>query len=410
MKRRTYLQATAGLTTLAGCVRLPGGGQATETVTCENATSASRTDATRAELEGSWRTLLGDPENTGDRSDTVGPRTCPEIRWSQSPSHPAGEGIQVFFDNPPVVVADLVLVANKNVLYAFESTTGDISWRARLHGSLDPPVVVDDTAYLGSRTGVHAVALRDGSERWLRETPSRVRAATKADADRVYATTGEHEVLAVGFDGTITWETAVPAVERPERDVQSERFGPPAIGEDLLVVGGFDGTVVALDVTTGERTWIRTFDDTLSRAPTLGDGVVYVAGQTFLRALDLSTGATVWTAFENEVVFGSTASVARDETLYVQAGTSYESPNLVALDADTGQERWWTAVALPEASPVVGRDHVYLGAGSELIAIDRETHEVAWRMDPGSDIHGHPVLLDRTVFLSTVSEGLFAVT
>ena len=118
----------------------------------------------------------------------------------------------------------------------------------------------------------------------------------------------------------------------------------------------------------------------------------------------------MWTAFESEVVFGSTASVARDETLYVQAGTSYESPNLVALDADTGQERWRTAVALPEASPVVGRDHVYLGAGSELIAIDRETHEVAWRMDPGSDIHGHPVLLDRTVFLSTVSEGLFAVT
>ena len=30
-------------------------------------------------------------------------------------------------------------------------------------------------------------------------------------------------------------------------------------------------------------------------------------------------------------------------------------------------------------------------------------------MDPGSDIHGHPVLLDRTVFLSTVSEGLFVV-
>jgi outer membrane protein assembly factor BamB len=411
MNRRRYLRlAGAGPLALGGCLNPTGRRPPVGQVSCGETTVGPRDDGAAPTDTGAWRTVHGDGHNTGDRTTTVGPVDCPETQWHRLPTHPKGDEISVLFDHPPTVADGLVLVPSGGILYAFDAATGDVRWSGEAHPPAYPPVVVDGTAYVGSATGVHALSLSDGGERWQTETPSRVRAALKADYDRLYATTEAHEIVAMGFDGSVAWQRTVPAASRTDEDDGSTTFGPPAVGDDHLVVGGFDGTVVALHPATGETAWTRTFDESLSRAQVIGDDVVYVAGDTFLRALDLGTGRTVWTAFEDDVVAGSVAYVADDDALYVQAGAFWEDLHLVELDATDGTERWRTAVGLTEASPVVGRDRVYLGAGSDLTAIDRDSHEVVWRMEPESDIHGHPVVLDGVVYVCGVDEGLFAVT
>ncbi|MFD1633719.1 PQQ-binding-like beta-propeller repeat protein, partial [Haloplanus ruber] len=58
-----------------------------------------------------------------------------------------------------------VVVAGQE-LFGFDAATGDRLWSA----SVDPrsrPAVADGTVYVGTREGIRAVTLDDGTERWL---------------------------------------------------------------------------------------------------------------------------------------------------------------------------------------------------------------------------------------------------
>jgi len=65
----------------------------------------------------------------------------------------------------PAVADGAVVVAGQE-LFGFDAATGDRLWSA----SVDPrsrPAVADGTVYVGTREGIRAVTLDDGTERWL---------------------------------------------------------------------------------------------------------------------------------------------------------------------------------------------------------------------------------------------------
>lgn len=64
---------------------------------------------------------------------------------------------------------------------------------------------------------------------------------------------------------------------------------------------------------------------------------------------------------------------------------------------------------MPEAAPRVADGQVFLGAGSDLLALDAGSGEQRWAMDPDANLHGGPVIVDGTVFLNATESGIFAV-
>lgn len=412
MKRRSVLGVGVGSSlSLSGCLFSLGRDSERGNVTCDGETTEPLEDASLpGAVDGSWRTIHGDARNTGARPDTVGPTDCPTTHWNAYPTE-TNEMVshQVSFDHPPAVAAGYVVAAGLSSVYAFDADTGALEWRSAVGSGARPALIVDETVYAGSDRELYAFSLSTGAQRWVRQLPSDIREAQKSDCSRVYASMTGGGVRAYDLTGEFLWETQAVFHGEGISEADEPGLGPVAIGAGIVVVGARSGVVAALDAETGERVWERSFDHDVSRAPTIGSERVFVSGYGFLRALDVETGETLWTAYDGEVVLGSPALAERTGTLYVQAGGFLESQNLTAVDVETGEEQWRVPLGLPEASPVVGRDHVYLGAGSELTAIDRETHEIVWEMNPESDIHGHPVLLDGALYVCGVSTGLFAV-
>jgi outer membrane protein assembly factor BamB len=126
-------------------------------------------------------------------------------------------------------------------LTALTSEAGDSRWTVALNGSLlAPPVVSNDTAYVGSTAGtIHAVATTSGERRW-----------------------------------TVSTDDAV---------------NPPlVVSNDTVYAGTQGGLLAAFDQATGDEQW-RSFADGLaavSPLPTVVDGTVYTEGATTLYAVD----------------------------------------------------------------------------------------------------------------------------
>ncbi|MEX0786657.1 MAG: PQQ-binding-like beta-propeller repeat protein [Dehalococcoidia bacterium] len=140
-----------------------------------------------------------------------------------------------------------------------------------------------------------------------------------------------------------------------------------------------------------QEAWSLADIGTVTGAPAIVDGRVYVLGSNGTFALDAATGEQLWS---NPDVTGTSSVTYSDGVLFVDAG-----PSVVhALDAETGDELWQAEVdPHPQASgfssPVVAGGLVIVGSASgeeaavaenatfrgAVVAFDRETGDEVWR-------------------------------
>lgn len=190
--------------------------------------------------------------------------------------------------------------------------------------------------------------------------------------------------------------------------------GTPAVVDGTVYLGDWTGHVRALDAASGEELWAQQVSPGYIGGSVAVDGDRVLAG-TFdarLVALDRTSGEVIWETDLDEhpkaVVFGSPIVV---DGLVVAGVGSYEvfAPgdpstfrgSVVALDAETGEERWrfWTTAGDATEGPGVSvwsspavdteRGVLYVGTGQgyappapprsdALVALDLETGEEVW--------------------------------
>ena len=207
------------------------------------------------------------------------------------------------------------------------SETENVVWTADIPGlGWSSPVVWDDHVFL--TTAVSAGAER-APVRGLYD-PGSDSGATRSSA--------AHRWLVYDLDfatGEVRWvrelQTAVPQIERHLKNSFASET-PVTDGERLYVYFGAIGLVAALDL-DGEVLWRRELGVFNGRqrfgtaaSPALHDGRLYVVNdnttQSFLVALDATTGAEVWRVERNEVENWSTPFVWENDlrTEIVTAG------------------------------------------------------------------------------------------
>ena len=139
-----------------------------------------------------------------------------------------------------------------------------------------------------------------------------------------------------------------------------DRFSPPVVASGIAVAVSSTG-VAAFDPSTGAARW----------------SIARVGGSVFSPALDLGTGAVVYTE-----------------------GSGGRTSAVVAVEAATGQRMWAVPLGGPARSaPSISGDQVVLGAGDQyLYDVDVTTRSLRWRVRTAGSVNAAPAVADGTVF------------
>jgi len=130
----------------------------------------------------------------------------------------------------------------------------------------------------------------------------------------------------------------------------------PAIINDVVYVGSYDGNVYALNAANGAKLWNYSTGAYVDSSPAVAKGVVYVSSHDGnFYALNASEGAKLWSYPTGG---GRSSPAVVDGVVYVGGGDS-----LYALNATSGAELWSYATGGEvESSPAVGNGAVYVGS------------------------------------------------
>lgn len=336
-----------------------------------------------------WNQFKGDPQHSGLRRDLEGPHRVSEA-WSADLVGPVGS---------PVLDYDTVFVGTaRGNLYAFDRKTGHRRWVFETLDAIDAtPVVTDQHVYAGTDDGaIYALDLTTGDRVWQADLPP-LRSALSASNGYLYV--GHASGLSA-----LEVETGEPAWTYA---TESPVVGCPAItsNPERVYAGTEGGRVHCLEA-TGDEVWTAPTDGAVTAGPTIADGRVYVGDDDgTLLALDVKTGQS-WFSYEIQEPFTAAATVLPDEgTTFVGAADGY----LHVTDTQFGRRkvRGWLfskkGIALDggiHASPVVAGDILCVGdlTGS-IYGVDVTTFDLRWHFDAGGPISSTPALAPERLYV-----------
>ena len=204
-------------------------------------------------------------------------------------------------------------------LHCVDGDTGRQVWRYETDNYINgAPAVANGRAYFGGCDGIlHGVDLASGTRAQAVEIDAYIAGSAALEDSFAYLGHYGNEFLCVDLStGRVVWRY---------QDREFPFFASPALGEDLVVVGGRDKMVHALRKKTGEAAWTFRTRGRVDSSPVIaGNRVVAASEDGRLYLLDLATGTEVWTYDIGSPVVASPAVTggrilvgANDGVLYV---------------------------------------------------------------------------------------------
>ena len=268
-----------------------------------------------------------------------------EIRW-ESPHRDAWLRLYDFdADSVYLGTGDDGLSSTGETTFAVDLSNGTERWSVAA-GDAGVGRVAGETLYASyAGPALAAVETADGTERWRRAVESlqsREQAVPTTDGALFARIEGDD---AAGFgaletaDGSTRWE-------RP--GVNATSATPVA---DLVVGTGYDGTVFAVDIVTGETRWSRQFTGR-PELPLVVNGQLFVVfSEGPFVSLDPATGETNWRvgSWAGRYIYHLSA----EEGTLVSAASGQEEAVVTGRSSRDGSQRWQRR--LPGRSRAVGR-------------------------------------------------------
>lgn len=308
-----------------------------------------------------------------------------------------------------------------------------VLWKAKVgvQGWLNNPVIDHGTVYVGSAgdtqfetdtaDGVYAIDLATGTRVWF--------FAASLDVNGVAVSHGV--VVATGDEGLVWGIDTTEGLGLWTANLDAAVFTNPLIVGDLAVVGDGSGKVTAFDLQSGERRWWVTAQGAVrGGAASDGETVYVVSEDRDALALDLE-GGVLWRrtitgptgGSEQWRVFAAPTVAGRFLIVSLIRGESVEAdPALVALDRETGEVAWWAADAAGiksewanvRSSPAVVGDLLVYGEtySDRLVAVGLEDGLTRWSVKVGPYCYQHwssPAVVGGQVILPRYDGGLYAV-
>jgi len=158
------------------------------------------------------------------------------------------------------------------------------------------------------------------------------------------------------------------------------------------------GQLVAIDLDRGTIRWH--VEAATSLQPATGDGLVFIATENLIQAIDAITGDVRWQA----ALPGGAAAPLYWDTGWLIASTA--AGDLAAFRAADGSLIWRQGLGAPLAAPPApALDRLYLAlTDGKLISSSLSTGDVLWTREIGGHVSGLLALDDQLVFGTTENE------
>ena len=318
----------------------------------------------------------------------------------------------------PVVLGNTVIVGGGDGSVWAIGTDGSIQNRFPMAGPIEAPIAIGEVklggvgsdgttrAFIAADvTGSVVARWASGQEIWTADVGERVTTTPiiTGDAVVVAAASGRLYGLSPG-EGDIVWR--YPGEDQTEI---GEVAVSPVHADGVVYVAG-DNVVVAIDAATGTELCTASSSDVGSAPGTIAGGYVYSP-----------TGASIHIMSERECQFRTSGGVATvpmnvqtitspaidGDNLYVGSGQLFTASSVVDGTATFSSVDLGSQVS---SSPVIADGIIYVGtAGGTLFALDQTDGTVLWRFDTGTAIDAPVAVIDDAVFLFTGDGRLIAL-
>jgi outer membrane protein assembly factor BamB len=255
------------------------------------------------------------------------------------------------------------------------------------NGFMGAPVAVNDhvfVATLGLTPRVYALRQDTGAVVWQTPLPSTgSRASIAVGGARVLVNTDAHQLYALDQTGGAVLWTANTSGGATSQE------SSPAIGFNKVYVGSDDG-LYAFDFATGALAWKYTLPGPVGfSSPVIvssGAAVPLVligAVDMKVHAVNANTGAGVWTSTSN-ISLADTSVAFGDGRVFTR---NYSGA--VALDVNSGAVLWTSGIGLPTKTPAIGGRVAYYSDGNTVFALEAATGAPIWKAPiPGGIVAG----------------------
>lgn len=301
-----------------------------------------------------------------------------------------------------LTIDDLGLVSKSSKPVYPERETFEVDW---IFSPPDPryvfvlpksaPILDEDMAFYGADNGFfYAVDKRNGSLRWEFQSGESAKGITSSPVVHGQG------VIFGSYDGTVYKLNRHDGQIIWRYDAADFVGSSPSLAEDLnLVYIGLEqnvfnnkGSLVALDLESGERMWEQAVREFLHATPLyIADRARVVVGTNDSNVLcfDAGTGDLQW-VFEMDGVIkaGLAYDVQRNQII----ASSFDW-KCYAIDLESGQSRiLFSANHANYCTPLVVNDRIYVGScDKHLYVYDLATDELITRVKTQGRIMSHPV-------------------
>ena len=223
---------------------------------------------------------------------------------------------------PNFVAGDALIGSHDATLYRI-NRDGKKVWEFKIDGPINGAAALagDRTFVAGCDSLLHVVDVATGKSLGTVDLGGQAAATGAVEGDSVYVGTMTNQVLAVN------WKTLKKTWEFEAKRRQQPFYSSAAVTNDLVVIGGRDKRVYALDRATGKEKWSVVTEGNVDASPVVVGNRVYVGclsntGEFY--ALDLATGKLAQTVALDSAV-GGTVGVGPDCLLVgTDKGTLYK--------------------------------------------------------------------------------------
>ncbi|MCD6288144.1 MAG: PQQ-binding-like beta-propeller repeat protein [Candidatus Hydrogenedentes bacterium] len=277
-----------------------------------------------------------------------------------------GSSVAEIIDAPPACFDNTVLVGSADgTLYAFDGTTGKPKWTCDIGGPIlgTPNFRVDDTGKSGSVVFVISqddgilicIDADSGSILWQSEGVERCDGSASVGTDSVvFGSCAAALHVFSPLDGSKRFDIEI--------DADSQVAGGVALVGNEAFSGSRSGKVIRADTSAGKLVWVNKDCNTevFTTPAVAADLIVVAASDGTIMALDRSSGKQKWT-FQTDGEPGSPV-IARDKVVVSSGGTLY------LLNANDGTKIWSYNVSDEISSPAVFNGMIVVGTDEGIVA------------------------------------------
>ncbi|MEM0467030.1 MAG: PQQ-binding-like beta-propeller repeat protein [Candidatus Thermoplasmatota archaeon] len=281
------------------------------------------------------------------------------------------------FSSPAVAFGSVYIGAFDNVVYSLNAETGAIQWSFPTDGPVvSSPCIAEGYLYVGSSDDYLYCFDADPSD-----------GIDEGSADPV------------GSSYDLIWRI------KTGDDVRSS----PAVAQNKVYVGSFDGNVYCVNAITGALVWnVSLTDDWIFGSPSVFDTKVYVGTYDGnLSCLDAYTGSELWRLKINTKEVISSSPAIADGKLYI--GTVYsDTGRLYCIDIQTHLELWNYSTGPIKSSPAVSNGKVYVGSDDKYVyCFDAVNGTCIWSYLTNGLIWSSPSIADGKLVVGTDGKTLY---